>query len=106
MNFISDYLIKKKFQLAENSFNSWTAKNCFWWKEWLPNSKGPFFESDRLAKHFKWIWENDNMVPNFNENTFQTTLNSLRKLSTFRIDYINQEEKLRKASIELNKNKT
>jgi hypothetical protein len=46
------------------------------------------------------------MLPNFNDNAFQTTLNSLNESSTIIIDYIKQEVKLRKDSIELNKIKT
>ena len=62
-------LIEKRFQLAQNSkeniqqldskqkaslkislekeIHKW--KNCFKWKEWSPNSRGPLFESDKFA---------------------------------------------------------
>jgi glucose/arabinose dehydrogenase len=56
-------------------------------------------------EHFKWIWENDAKFPEYNDNAFQTTLKSRNESSTITIDYINQEVKLRKDSIELNKKK-
>jgi hypothetical protein len=43
------------------------------------------------------------MYPNFNDNAFQTTLDSLNDSSTLTIDYISQEIKLRKDSVKLNK---
>jgi hypothetical protein len=46
------------------------------------------------------------MFLNYNDNVFQTTLNSLNESSTITIDYINKEVKLRKDSIEINRIKT
>jgi hypothetical protein len=51
-------------------------------------------------------WENIDIFPNNNNNAFQNTLNSLNESSTITIDYINQEVKLRKDSIESNEIKT
>ena len=48
------------------------------------------------TKHFKWIWTNNTMFPNYNDNAFKTILKSLNVSSTINIDYINQQVQLRK----------
>jgi hypothetical protein len=68
---------------------------------------GSYIEQTNLEiKHFKWIWKNKAMFPKYKNNAFKTTLNSLNESTTITIDYINQEVKLKKDSIELNKIKT
>jgi hypothetical protein len=63
-------------------------------------------QTELEKKHYKWIWENIDVFPNYNDNAFQTTLNGLNESSTITIDYINKEVKLRKGSIQWNKIKT
>jgi hypothetical protein len=68
---------------------------------------GSYIEKNELEiRHFKWIQENNAMFPNYNDNVFQTTLNSCNESTTITIDYIKQELKLRKDSIEANSIKT
>jgi hypothetical protein len=68
---------------------------------------GSYLEQTKLEiKNFRWIWENNAMFPNCNDNALQTTLSSQNEPYNITIDYINQEVKLRKDSIELNKIKT
>ncbi len=45
---------------------------------------------------------NKTMFPNFNDEAFQSTLNSFYESSIFTIDYINKEVKLRKDSLKAN----
>ena len=48
---------------------------------------GSYTEQTELEiKHFKWIWENNAMFPDYNDNAFQTTLNSLNESNTTTID--------------------
>jgi hypothetical protein len=54
-------------------------------------------------KHCKWIWENNAMFPNYNDNVFQTTLNSLNESTTITIYHPNQEVKLKKDGAKENK---
>ena len=68
---------------------------------------GSYIEQTELEiKHFQWISENNAMFPDYNDNAFQTTLNSLNESNTIMIDYINQEVKLKKDSLLENKQKT
>ena len=46
------------------------------------------------------------MFPDYNDNAFQTTLNSLNNSNTITIDYINKEVKLKKDSSKEFNNKT
>ncbi len=46
------------------------------------------------------------MFPNYNDNASQTTPNSLNESTTINLDFINQEVKLRKNSMEANNIKT
>ena len=68
---------------------------------------GYYIEQTELEiKHFKWIWDNNAMFPDFNDNAFQSTLNSLNESSTITIDCINKEVKLKKDSAIENNYKT
>jgi hypothetical protein len=46
-------------------------------------------------KHFKWIWENSALFPNFNDKAFQYTFDSLNGSDTIKIDQINKEVNLK-----------
>ena len=46
------------------------------------------------------------MFPDYNDNAFQSTLNSLNESITITIDYINKEVKLKKDSAIENNHKT
>ena len=64
---------------------------------------GSYLEQTALEiKHFKWICDNNDMFPNFNDEAFQSTLNSLNESNTITIDCINKEVKLRKDSLQEN----
>jgi hypothetical protein len=63
-------------------------------------------QTELEIKYYKWIWENIDIFPNYNDNAFQTTLNSLNESSTITIDTMNKEVKLTKDSIELKRIKT
>jgi hypothetical protein len=68
---------------------------------------GSYIEQTELeTKHFKWIWENNAMFPNFKDKAFQTTLNSLNEQTTITIDFMNKEVKLGKDSLKENSENT
>jgi hypothetical protein len=63
-------------------------------------------QTELEIKHYKWIWNNNAMFPDYTDNAFKTTLDSLNTTTSVTIDYINKEVKIRKDSAQENNLKT
>jgi hypothetical protein len=50
-------------------------------------------KTELVIKRFKWIWENNPMFPDYNDDLSLTTLNPLKESTIITITCINQEER-------------